>query len=49
MSVVAFGPQEAQINSGKAETFINIEKSILSYSHICLAVSPAEVDTHGDY
>lgn len=42
MSLVAFGPQQAQINTGKAETCINIEKAMLSYTHILSGSKPSE-------
>lgn len=42
MSLVAFGPQEAQINTGKSEMCIDIEKAMLSYTHIFSGGKPCE-------
>lgn len=42
MSAVAFGPQEALINTGKSEMCINIEKAMLSYTHVFSGSKPCE-------
>jgi len=42
MSAVAFGPQQAQLNTGKAETCFNIEKAMLSYTRILYGSKPCE-------